>query len=532
MEAEMIRIRWLRCFLWHAILSTFLLTSYHYLLLSPALRSAFSLLLHLLISIPLSFLAFSSLTSPDLEPSASLAELAFGLARVVLNAVVGASPGFPTTASRRRAQAFLRRAAFVVFLGLSAGLSLVSARGGGWSWRELGFRGVLVGVVYAGVYVYRKRFVLAFPIVQRPLFFSFKMGIPAAFKHAVRLSFVAVMFSAFVVAVLPNPVERKKSLGQFIVQQINLWLGTCTLLFSWELTHHLLQVLYTRRFLFAPPQGSAAAETNPSGLLLEALEQSTPRSLLQYLAYLDMCMVCESNVDSWRRAAFFEESGETYKRVVIACLRHLEQLTSRLGEGLEGHLSGSKDLLSQQMSSPFDTPMALSADETFIDFQLCAWGARAVAELTAKSHSEDRYGVAQLTGCNAGVLTTLLSCLVAVELCLGKKTSPHAGQLMGPASIKWAAPAGGPVDVTARRQGAIGVLGKKRGAALHSKAYAMADVLRTSIYLIVSVFHAEMQQSLKSGNLEKDWISVNKPLFGTREVLVHKLSLFIDFRAS
>jgi hypothetical protein len=46
-----------------------------------------------------------------------------------------------------------------------------------------------------------------------------------------------------------------------------------------------------------------------------------------------------------------------------------------------------------------------------------------LAGLTVRSRQEDRYGVAQLTGCNAAVMTTLLSTLVAFETCLQTKTT-------------------------------------------------------------------------------------------------------------
>ena len=64
-------------------------------------------------------------------------------------------------------------------------------------------------------------------------------------------------------------------------------------------------------------------------------------------------MVSESNLEPWRRGAFFEESGETYKRIVTACLKPLEEFTSIIARALEEY---STESLSQQslLFSAFD----------------------------------------------------------------------------------------------------------------------------------------------------------------------------------
>lgn len=157
--------------------------------------------------------------------------------------------------------------------------------------------------------------------------------------------------------------------------------------------------------------------------------------------------------------------------------------------------------------------------------QLCAWCARIVASVTASSHNEDRFGVAQLSGSHTAVISALLSALLVVETLMGKKTNlqhPYGGA--SPAGIRWAPIAG-------TRDSSVGVYGRRRNNPLYVKAYAMADILRTSIYSIVSTFHSEMQGSAKNGHLEKDWIGSAKVQYGTHELLSQKLQLFLEFKA-
>ncbi|RWR90684.1 hypothetical protein CKAN_01979100 [Cinnamomum micranthum f. kanehirae] len=428
---------------------------------------------------------------------------------------------FPSVYQRR----FTKSITFVVFLLLCASsgiLFVVSFCCGPEPFDKpeflrLALRGFVFGTLFGVDYLHRKRWVLIFPVIQDPLVRSLILGNPSSIRDALKLSSSAYVISTVLMLFLPDLFKIKDTMWQLLVQQIAIYLETSVVSFYWEQTLHFFQVVSTRRFIFMPQQESAAPRTNPSEPLLAAIEQSTPRSIFQYCAYLDLCMISESNVETWRRAAFFEETGKTYRRVISVCLRPLEQLTSRLGEGLKGSLAENSDLLSQRLSSPMVNHADLRLHEAFYDFQLCSWSARTVASLTACSRDEDRFGVARFTGCNAAVVSTLLSCLLAVEACLGKKTNPQSPHLLSPTNIWRATVDSGKRDFVC----------KKTESTLHEKAYGMADVLGASICQIVSAFHDEMQKGAKAGILAKDWIIKSKPLHSTREILVHKLSLFL-----
>ncbi|PON37082.1 Nucleoporin protein Ndc1-Nup [Parasponia andersonii] len=482
-------------------------------------------LAQLLFSASLSFVS-----SPQFHRPAYPLQLALGFFRLLL-----VSGGFDESRSadfRLRAKVSLRFVLFAVAAAVSGLVAVASVcwvnslagldDGVGLIGR-VGFRGFLMGLLYGLHYVYKRRWVLEFPIIQRPPFFSFKMGLTPATTRALKLSSVAYLLSTALALLLPDQFTGQVSVGKFICEQLVFYLGSFAVFLSWELSHQLHQVLHTKRFMFAPPKGSAAAETNPSEPLLAALEESNPGSLLQYLAYLDLCMFSENNVDIWRRAAFFEESGETYKRVIAVGLRPLQHLASKLSEALECSIDKNSQL-SNQLLSPTDVQPDPNCSELLNNFQLYTWCARIVASLTARSHQEDRYGVAQLSGSNADVTSTLISCLLAVESFMGRNINVQSpNNLMGPGGIKWA--------TSSMRRPDIGTR-KKRGGLVHSKAYAIADVLRTSIYHIVSAFHDEMVASAKAGLLDKDWIITSKPPFGSRELLLQKLRLFLDFRAT
>ncbi|WMV21061.1 hypothetical protein MTR67_014446 [Solanum verrucosum] len=540
---KVVKHRFLGFLIWQALQSTAIFFLSKTLLLSLFTRTPFKpsfLSIFAFIVFHFSLLIFSTslfiISSPRPQRAASPFELLLGTARLILVPISNSQP-LLSPDFRLRARASISFVLFVAVSAVSASLSVITLCLSCNAFDQLkqrrlvigklGFWGLQIGLLYGVHYVYNKRWVLQFPIIQRPPFFSFKMGLPLAVEKALKLSAVGYVLSAILAFALPYEFKGQLPVGNFITEQILFYIGSFVVILCWELCHHLHQVLHTKRSVFAPPKGSAAAETNPSEPLLAALEESTPKSLLQYLAYLDLCMVCEGNVDPWRRAAFFEESGETYKRVISVCLTPVEQFTRNVSEVLESSPVDNSLQLSHQLRSPNEQLADSKVYESFDDFQLLAWCARIVASLTVHSHKEDRFGVAQLSGSNAAVISTLLSSLLAVETLMGKKTNLQSSNtLMDPAGIKWATLNPG------RRDSAAGMTGRRKGAPFYAKAYSMADILKTSIYGIISAFYDEMSHSAKAGLLEKDWIISSKPLYGTRELLSQKLRLFLDFQAS
>ncbi|XP_078448497.1 nucleoporin protein Ndc1-Nup protein [Wolffia australiana] len=523
---DVVQNRWLGFLIWQIIFATSIFLLISPLLGSPStslLSSLASFLIFLLSVFVFSFSLFLTST-PQSEPSASLSELGGGFLRALIKALVGGfqSPSF-SPEFRRRVCRTMKSLALISVCAASGWLSVVSMccdleRLHLSALIYFGSGGLVFGLLFGSHYVYQKRWVLQFPIVQRPLFFSFKIGLFSAFKQALKLSFSAIIGCALLTLLWSEDFMRGKTFGQLIILQIRLLICISAVSFCWEVSRHLLEVLHTRRFLFTPAPGSAAAESNPNEALLEALEQSSPASLFQYLAYLDLCLASESDFELWRRAPLFEETGETYKRLISLCLRPLEQFTLGLAEAFEGFYA-DKSISSSQLRGPTNAPKDFR--EAFDKLQLMTWCARTVAALTSRSHKEDRYGVAQLTSCNSAAVSTLLSCLLAVEFTMGRKPSPPAARV-SPVSIKWATvgQTGTPSAGSSRR----------RDAGLEAKAFAMADVLRRATYQIVSAFEDDMLASTKASSLQKNWIS-EKPLYGTRDVLAQKLSLFLEYRA-
>ncbi|XP_076943504.1 uncharacterized protein LOC143613768 [Bidens hawaiensis] len=514
--------RFLGFLIWQSFQST-LLYLFSKTLISPLLQSTTTItyILSTFILFNLSLILFSTslfiISSPQLVRGVSPVELVFGVLRLVF--VYGGQP-LPID-FRRRVRVTLGLSVFVGCCCVAAYLAVVCFSGCE-AFGVLGFRSLVIGLVYGLHYVFTRRWILDFPIVQRPLFFSYKMGVRKAVVKAVRLATTGYLVSLVVPLFIS---DRKVAMRDLILDQIAFCFASCMVFLCWELNRHLLQVFLTKRYLFAPLKGSAAAATNPSDHLLAALEETSGRSLGHHLAYLDLCMVSESNVDTWRRAAFFEETGETYKKVIAVCLKPLEQLTLDLSEGLRSSVDKSASPLSNQLRSPTEFSVS-RLYEPFHDFQVCAWSARIASSLTIRSHKEDCLGVAQLSGCNAATISTLLACLLAVETSMGKKTNLQPSNTQYPtANIKWAA-------LSPTSAATVGITSHKKDGPHYAKAYSMADILRTSLYQIMSTFHHEMAVSSKQGLLDKDWISNGKPLYGSRELIVHKLRMFLEFQAN
>ncbi|KAL4587004.1 hypothetical protein LXL04_011653 [Taraxacum kok-saghyz] len=309
--------------------------------------------------------------------------------------------------SRGRTKVTLRMVIVVACSRICASMAVVCLYGHV-LFGALGLRGFIIGLVYGCSY---KTWVYDFPIIQRAPFRRYKLGVGQAFVQALKLAFIGG------VCLLPL-------FGQLVtrdlIKHVIFFFVSFLVFLCWELNRNMMQVFMTKRLVFVPTRGSS----NPSGYILEALEDTSLNPAVRYLAYLDLCMVSETHSNTWRRASLFETSGETYKRVINVCLSPLEQLTLALNES---------NVLTHQ---------------PFYKLQVCVWGARIASSLVVHSIKEDGFRVARCS--HAVVLSTLLSSLLARETFMWKKKSTTKD--------------------------------------LSSKAYSMAAILRTSIYQIVWSF--------------------------------------------
>ncbi|KAI5060257.1 hypothetical protein GOP47_0024677 [Adiantum capillus-veneris] len=477
-------------------------------------------------------------THPEDKDVASATDIIFGFLKLVWRAIVGASLDKDSALDNallvQKLQTSRDRALFVFSCAIAGSLSIMSLT---WnssshlSAKEEACRGAALGLLYAFWHLYTKRMILRFPIIQRSPFFTLKLGLKEMIRKSLKLAVFSVPFAEVSILILNTStfaVKRKNSENSFVVRELDLVVLAALTALLWETAHHLVEALHTRRFRFAPPLGTSAAETNPSEIFLVALEETEKSSLTHYLATLDLCMLSEHNSDKWRLQALFEETGETYSQVISICSKPLNMLTVKLAKGLDGLSEAhEKDILKHQMKAA-GQDVVPPAYQILRDYQLCSWCARILSSLTASSKYIDRYGVAQLRGCNGAVVSSLISCLLVIEVYLGRRSSTHPGQMIGVQSIKWTIPSRGPVVDPGKKQG-FPFLKKSE---LYKKAYAMADVLRTSLYQIVTTFRKEMVVSGPGGMAiaERDWLDKGQPLYGTCELHVQILRLLLDFR--
>ncbi|CAI5529725.1 unnamed protein product [Closterium sp. Naga37s-1] len=173
---------------------------------------------------------------------------------------------------------------------------------------------------------------------------------------------------------------------------------------------------------------------------------------------------------------------------------------------------------------------------------LCVMSMRALAALTAASRGEDRMGVAQMAGANAAALSALLSALLALDSLLlspshrhpaapatfsgfgeasSQATPPGASQpafshqtsvlasgsggLFGTPTLglRYGGAAAGGSDVPGEGAGggAVGRAVYSEGVVgpVWGEAWAMADVVRTSLYCIAETFGEEMVEKAGGG---------------------------------
>ncbi|GFS34128.1 hypothetical protein Acr_00g0032410 [Actinidia rufa] len=176
-DTEVVKNRFLGFLLWQSVQSTAIYFLSKSLLLSlftpnPFTPSLSAFLAFLAFHVSLLLISFSlfAVASPKPHRPSSAVELAGRLVNLVF--VSGGQPLPPDF--RRRAKISL---SFVLFVAASALLGFLSLLcvclncfdDGGYYWRRLGrlgFRGLVVGFFYGLWYIYKRRWVLEFPIIQ------------------------------------------------------------------------------------------------------------------------------------------------------------------------------------------------------------------------------------------------------------------------------------------------------------------------------------------------------------------------------
>lgn len=383
--------------------------------------------------------------------------------------------------------------------------------------------GVCFGVFYSVHHLYFCHWMVKFPIIQRLFFFRLK----TAFYESVTFTWKWAPLSALLEEVLIFIFEGygKVNGNTWMKMLAKNVLSTSFVLFCWQLGDHLMEIIFTERHKFGPPLGSVEADRSPNAKLLEALEYNGTSFFapwLRHLATFDLCHVAETNVDAWRRSALFDLGDSTYKRVIDSCLGNVNSLTEKITAVL-----GDK--------TRCDVAITVNTlDCLFGDFQLVSWSARASSSLTARSRSDDQMGAAQLTRSNSRVVSSLLSCLLALEALsdhLRTTRKPNSGSASVSRRRSWLEPL--------RRSNLYVLFGSvlvdEAQAVLPKPVAAMEDVLKGCIYRIVAVHGKEMGIGKTEWLVQRrgapNWSSKEEPVFGIQEKLVAKLEQFVMYQA-
>ncbi|XP_015944062.1 uncharacterized protein LOC107469197 [Arachis duranensis] len=253
----LLKNRFMSFLIWQSIPSTLI-----FLLFKPFLSSSSSF--WPLFTSSLSFLTFhfslllfsstlSLIASPHPRRPAPPLQLAARLLRFLFIPSDSATPDSAHFRARAKVSlSFVLFAAASAASGLAAAVSLCGLQAigeGFWVIGRVGLRGFFVGLLFGLHYVLKRRWVLEFPIIQRPPYFSFKMGVPSAGRRALKLSIVASVFSAILLELLPHPFKYIISLQRYFTEQIVFSIATFAIFFCWELTHHLHRVGFCNMLL-------------------------------------------------------------------------------------------------------------------------------------------------------------------------------------------------------------------------------------------------------------------------------------------